>query len=81
MAISAWIYILLTAMKQGNEALNASSLKFLWSVKRFISTHFYLALNASSPLIFNENRRLVVHRCYFLKEIHRLTLHRRYFLK
>jgi hypothetical protein len=27
--ISAWIYIVLTAMKQGNEACNASPLHFL----------------------------------------------------
>jgi hypothetical protein len=30
------------AMKQGNEALNASSLQFLSSVKRFIATFFSL---------------------------------------
>jgi hypothetical protein len=29
MAISAWTYIALTAMKRGDEALNASSLQFL----------------------------------------------------
>jgi hypothetical protein len=36
MAISAWIYIVLPSMKRANEALNASSLQFLSSVKRFI---------------------------------------------
>jgi hypothetical protein len=39
LAISVWIYIGLTAMKQGDEALNASSL-VLSSVKRFIATIF-----------------------------------------
>ncbi len=68
-------------MKRGNEALNASSLLFLRSVKRFIATSFYSALNISSPLIFRRNHRLTLHHCYFLKGIHRLTLHRRYFLK
>jgi hypothetical protein len=38
LAISACIYIVLTAMKRGNEALNASSLQFLGIVKRFIAT-------------------------------------------
>jgi hypothetical protein len=41
MAISAWIYIELTgdeAMKRGNEVLNASSLEFLSSIKRFIAS-------------------------------------------
>jgi hypothetical protein len=37
MVISARIYILLTAMKQGDEALNASSLQFLGSVTHFIA--------------------------------------------
>jgi hypothetical protein len=32
MAIFAWIYIVLTAMKQGDEALKALSLQFLRSV-------------------------------------------------
>jgi hypothetical protein len=31
MVISAWIYIVLTAMKLGNEVLNALSLQFLSS--------------------------------------------------
>ncbi len=39
-AISAWIYIVFTAMKWGKEALNASSLQFLSSIKRFIATIF-----------------------------------------
>ncbi len=68
-------------MKRGDEALNASSLQFLSSVKRFIATIFFWALNASSPLLFMENYCLKLHRHYFLKEIHPLTLHRRYFLK
>jgi hypothetical protein len=69
------------AMKRGYEALNASLLQFLSSVKRFIASllRFFLSVkrfiavifygkpsfNASSPLLF--------------KEIHHLTLHRRYF--
>jgi hypothetical protein len=52
MAISAWTYLVLTAMKQGDAALNASSLQFLSIVKRFIATIFFSALNASSRLIF-----------------------------
>jgi hypothetical protein len=47
------------AMKQGNEALNASSLLFLRSVKRFIATIFYSALNVSLPLIFKRNQIIV----------------------
>jgi hypothetical protein len=79
-AIFAWIYIVLTAMKRGNKALNASSLQFLSIVKRFLasSLRFLSALNASSPLLFMGKHRLTLHRHYFLKEIHRLTLHRRY---
>jgi hypothetical protein len=58
-------------MKRGNEALNASSLQFLSSVKRFIalSLKFFLSVkrfiavtfygttsfNASSPLLFKRN--------------------------
>jgi hypothetical protein len=48
-------------------------------VHRLITTNLYSALNASSPLLFKENNRLTLHRCYFFKENHRLTLHRRYF--
>ncbi len=69
------------AMKRGNEALNASWLLFLRSVKRFIATIFYSALNVSSPLIFKRNHHLTLHRHYFFKGIHHLTLHRYYFLK
>jgi hypothetical protein len=69
------------AMKRGDEALNASLLQFLRSVKRFIATIFFSALNVSSPLLFMERHRLTLHHCYFLIEIHRLTLHRHYFLK
>jgi hypothetical protein len=64
-------------MKQGDEALNASSLLFLGSIKRFIATIFYSALKTSSPLLLRKNRRLMFHRRYIFKAIHRLTLHRR----
>jgi hypothetical protein len=43
------------AMKQGDEALNASSLQFFSIIKRFITTIFYSALKASSPLLFIGN--------------------------
>jgi hypothetical protein len=46
-------------MKRGDEALNASSLQFLRSVKGFIATIFYSALNASSLLLL---RKIVVKR-------------------
>jgi hypothetical protein len=62
------------AMKQGSEALNASSLQFISSVKRFIasSLQFFLSVkrfiavtfyrntsfNASSPLLFKRNLSL-----------------------
>jgi hypothetical protein len=41
MAISAWIFIALIAMKRGDEALNASSLQFLSisSSLQFLSQH------------------------------------------
>ncbi len=70
-------------MKQGDKALNASSLQFLSIVKGFIasSLRFFSALNASSLLIFMGKHSLTLHRHYFLKEIHLLMLHRRYFLK
>jgi hypothetical protein len=51
LAISAWIYIVLTAMKRGDEVLNASLLQCLSSVKRFIATIVFSALNASSLAI------------------------------
>ncbi len=38
MVISVWIYVALTAMKRGEEALNASSLQFLSILKRFIAS-------------------------------------------
>jgi hypothetical protein len=69
------------AMKQGDEVLKASSLQSLRSVKCFIASIFFLALNASLPLLCKENHHLKLHWRYFLKEIHRLTLHRHYFLK
>ncbi len=68
-------------MKRGDEALNAKSLQFLCSVKRFIATNFSSALNASLQLLWKKNRRLMLHCRYFFKEIYRLMLHRRYFLK
>jgi hypothetical protein len=54
LAISVWIYIVLTAMKQGDEALNASSLQFLSSVKCFIasSLRFFLSINRFIAFIF-----------------------------
>jgi hypothetical protein len=47
------------AMKQGNEALHASSFPFLSSVKRFTasSLQFFGALDASLPLLFIEKHR------------------------
>jgi hypothetical protein len=65
------------AMKPGDEVFNSSSLQFLRSVKRFIASIFYSALNASSPLILKKNRRLMLHCHCFFKQIHHLTLHRR----
>jgi hypothetical protein len=65
------------AMKRGDEAFNGSSLQFLRSVKRFIASIFYSALNALSPLILKKNRRLTLYRRCFLKQIHCLTFHRR----
>jgi hypothetical protein len=64
-------------MKQGGEVFNGSSLQFLRSVKRFIASIFYSALNASSPLILKKNHHLTLYRCCFFKQIHRLMLHRR----
>ncbi len=71
LAISVWIYLVLTAMKRGDEALNASFLQFLSSVKRFIasSLRFFLSVkrfiavifygkpsfNASSPLLLKRS--------------------------
>jgi hypothetical protein len=60
LAIFAWTNIVLTAMKRGDEALNASLLQFLSIVKRFIAT-----LNVSSPLISIGKDRLTLHRRYF----------------
>jgi hypothetical protein len=64
-------------MKQGDEAFNGSSLQFLKSVKCFIASIFYSALNASLPLILKKNCCLTLYRRCFFKQIHRLTLHRR----
>jgi hypothetical protein len=72
MAISAWIYIVLTAMKRGDEVLNASLLQFLssvkyfigsmlqFSIKRFIAVTSYekTSFNASSPLLLKRNSSL-----------------------
>ncbi len=52
-------------MKRGDEAFNGSSLQFLRSVKRFIASIFYSALNASSLLILKKNRRLTLYRRNF----------------
>jgi hypothetical protein len=68
-------------MKQGDEALNTSSLLFLRSVKRFIATIFYSALNASLPLICKIFHCLTLHRHYLIKGIHHLMLQRHYLLK
>jgi hypothetical protein len=65
------------AMKRGDEAFNGSSLQFLRSVKRFIASIFYSALNASLLLILKKNHRLPLYCRYFFKQIHRLTLHHR----
>jgi hypothetical protein len=54
-------------MKRCDEALIASSFKFLRSVKHFIATVLFPGLNASSPLLFKENHRFTLHRRYFLK--------------
>jgi hypothetical protein len=62
------------AIKQGNEALSASSLQFLSSIKCFIATIFVLALNTSSLLLFTEKPCVTLHRHYFLKEIHHLKV-------
>jgi hypothetical protein len=55
-------------MKQGNKALNVSSLKFFSSAKRFITS-----------LLQIFTLRLTLHRHYFFKESYRLMLHRHYF--
>jgi hypothetical protein len=68
-------------MKRDNEALNASSLQYFRSVKRFIATTFTPRLTLHCRYFFKEDHRLTLNHRYFLKEIHRLTLHRRYFLK
>ncbi len=67
----------------GNEALNASPLQFLRSIKRLTATIFYSALNPYLTVTFYGKSSLTLYRHYFLKEIHRLTIHRRYryFLK
>jgi hypothetical protein len=69
------------AMKQGDEVLNVSSLKFFRSVKRFIATIFYSALNASSLLLFKGKSSFNASSLLLFKEIHCLMLHRYYFLK
>jgi hypothetical protein len=53
------------ALERGNEAFNASWLKYFRSIKRFIAMIF--------------TRCLTLHRRYFLTEIHRVTLYRCYF--
>jgi hypothetical protein len=64
------------AIKRGDEAFNGSLLRFLGSVKHFIASIFYSALNASSPLILRKNRRLMLYRRCIFKQIYRLMLHR-----
>jgi hypothetical protein len=64
MAISACICILLTAMKRDDEALNTSSLQVLRSVKHFIATNFYPALNASSLLLFKGTLKEFIASCF-----------------
>jgi hypothetical protein len=39
------------AMKQGDDAINASSLQFFRSFKHFIATNFYFVFNTSPPLL------------------------------
>jgi hypothetical protein len=53
------------------------AMKRLTLLNRFIATIFYSTLNASSPLLLEENRRLTLHRHYIFKKIHCLMLHRR----
>jgi hypothetical protein len=59
-------------MKRGDEELNASSLQFLRSVKRFIASILYSVLIASSPLLLKKNCHLMLHCCNFFKQIHHL---------
>jgi hypothetical protein len=66
-------------MKRDNEALNASSLQYFRSVKRFIAATFTPHLMLHRRYFLKEDHRLTLHRRYFFKEIHRLMLHRRYF--
>jgi hypothetical protein len=58
-------------MKRGNEALNASSLQFLSSIKHFISSslQFFLSVKHYITITFIEKHCSTLHRCYFLKEI------------
>ncbi len=69
--ISAWTHIVLGSdegMKPGDEALNASSLQFFRSVKRFIAMTFFslftflkgLSLNALLALLFKVDSSLNV---------------------
>jgi hypothetical protein len=71
------------AIKRGYEALNASLLQFLSSVKLFIasSLKFFLSVKHFIAVTFYRKTRLMLHCLYFSKEIHRLMLHRCYFLK
>jgi triacylglycerol esterase/lipase EstA (alpha/beta hydrolase family) len=55
------------AMKQGNEALNASSLQYFRSVKHFIATNFTHQLMLHGHSFFKEDHRLMLHRHFFLK--------------
>jgi hypothetical protein len=74
MAISAWIYIVLTAMKRGDEALNASSLKFFSTVNNS-SLQFFLSIKHFIAITFYEKHCLTLLCRYFFQEIRCLMLH------
>jgi hypothetical protein len=60
--------------KQGDKAVTASSLQFFRSVRRFIATIFYSALNASLQLLFKEESSFKASMLLLFKEIHRLKV-------
>jgi hypothetical protein len=62
-------------MKRGDEALNASSLQFLSTVKRFIasSRRFFLSVKCFFAVIFYGKPSFNASLRYFLKEVHRLS--------
>jgi hypothetical protein len=59
--------IVLTDMKQSDEAFNASSLQFCRR-KRFITSVFTQRLTLHWCYFFKENLFLMLHRCYFKKK-------------